>query len=103
MGHGHKFEDIGPPASFDQLPQPEGDWNQANAKKQSKYNMVLGASVLFFGATMAFVSKNERNSFISFGQSIRYNQQLTHFVIISLQMLKSEILFFNAFPPDTYE
>lgn len=61
MGHEYKFEDIGPPASFNQLPQPEGDWDTAHAKKQGKYNMILGAGALFFGATIAFVSEYERN------------------------------------------
>lgn len=53
--HGH-YEDIGPPASFNQLPQPEGDWQQNYEKKQQKYNGILGASALFFVGTFFFVS-----------------------------------------------
>lgn len=53
---GHHYEDIGPPASFNQLPQPEGDWAERHAKKQAKYNGILLASAAFFAATFAFVS-----------------------------------------------
>lgn len=54
-GHDH-YEDIGPPASFNQLPQPEGDWKEKQNKKQLKYNMILGASLAFFVGTFVFVS-----------------------------------------------
>lgn len=48
--------EIGPPASFNQLPQPEGDWAENHNKKQQKYNGILAASALFFVGTFAFVS-----------------------------------------------
>lgn len=53
--HGYG-NDIGPPASFNQLPQPEGDWSENHNKKQQKYNAVLAAAALFFAATFGFVS-----------------------------------------------
>lgn len=53
--HGH-YEDIGPKASYDQLPQPEGDWKQNHDQKQRKYNAILLGSALFFAGTFVFVS-----------------------------------------------
>lgn len=56
-GHDHyHYEDIGPPASYNQLPQPEGDWQEAYDKKQKKYNAFLGVSAAFFVGTIVFVS-----------------------------------------------
>lgn len=53
--HGH-YEGIGPPASYNQLPQPEGSWQENHKKKQMKYNAALAAAVLFFAGTFVFVS-----------------------------------------------
>lgn len=53
---GHHYEDIGPPASFNQLPQPEGDWKENHARKQRKYNAILLASATFLAFTFGFVS-----------------------------------------------
>ncbi|XP_031640984.1 uncharacterized protein LOC116352484 [Contarinia nasturtii] len=48
-------KDIGPPASFNQLPQPEGDWTDNHSKKQTKYNGILAGAALFFAATFGFM------------------------------------------------
>lgn len=53
--HGH-YEDIGPKASYNQLPQPEGDWKTKHDEKQTKYNAILLGSALFFAGTFVFVS-----------------------------------------------
>lgn len=52
----HSPTEIGPPASFNQLPHPEGDWTDNHNKKQTKYNAILAASAVFFAATFGFVS-----------------------------------------------
>lgn len=57
--HGPSPKEIGPPASFNQLPHPEGDWTESHGKKQTKYNAILAGSVLFFAATFGFVSTNK--------------------------------------------
>lgn len=38
------------------LPVPEGDWQEAHQKKQSKYNAVLAGSFLFFIGTFSYVN-----------------------------------------------
>lgn len=48
-------EDVGPPASFNHIPHPEGDWTENHAKKPKKYNMVLGGAAAFFVGTVLFV------------------------------------------------
>lgn len=55
MSSEYHYEDIGPPASFNQLPQPEGSWQENYNKKQNKYNAIMGASAAFFFGTLAFV------------------------------------------------
>lgn len=57
--HGHNDIDIGPPASFNQLPQPEGDWTENYNKKQQKYNGILAGAAVFFVATFTFVSQHQ--------------------------------------------
>ncbi|XP_055310153.1 uncharacterized protein LOC129573548 [Sitodiplosis mosellana] len=56
--HGPSPKEIGPPASFNQLPHPEGDWAENHNKKQSKYNAILAASALFFAATFGFMKQS---------------------------------------------
>lgn len=53
--HGH-YEGIGPPASYNQLPQPEGSWQENHDRQQIKYNATLIASAVFFAGTFIFVS-----------------------------------------------
>lgn len=55
MSSEYEYEDIGPPASFNQLPQPEGSWQENFQKKQAKYNTIMGASAAFLVGTLAFV------------------------------------------------
>lgn len=43
-------------ATFNDLPQPEENWEQANRKKQQKYNATLAASIVSFIATYFYVS-----------------------------------------------
>lgn len=45
------------PASFNDLPNPEGDWQDNYGKKQTKYNAALGASAAFFLGTIIYVSR----------------------------------------------
>lgn len=82
------------PGSLNDVPQPEGDWEENYHKKQSKYNAALAGAAIFFVGTLTYVS----NSF--------HFNCISNFKIISFsrsQILQSEVLFFNAFPPDTYE
>lgn len=60
--HGHSTKEIGPPASFNQLPHPEGDWAENHGKKQTKYNAIMAGSALFFAATFGFVSTSHHSS-----------------------------------------
>lgn len=104
FSHDHHFvsqKEIGPPASFNQLPQPEGDWTENHQKKQTKYNAVLAASVLFFAATFGFVSIHTN----SIQPNRVTSQSLTLFSISRslVQMKQSGIIYFNASAPDTYE
>lgn len=46
------------PASFNDLPIPEGDWQEAHQQQQSKYNAQLAGSVLFFVGIIAYVGFN---------------------------------------------
>lgn len=55
--HGPPVDEIGPPASFNQLPHPEGDWTENHGQKQKKYNLVLAAATAFFAGTVIFVSE----------------------------------------------
>lgn len=64
--HGPPVDEIGPPACFNQLPQPEGDWAELHAQKQKKYNLVLAAAAVFFTGTVVFVSEFEENIFNKF-------------------------------------
>lgn len=91
--HGYS-EDIGPPASFNQLPQPEGDWTDNHNKKQTKYNSALAASAVFFVATIAFVREHLLRIFI---HSSNNNS------MVLFQVKQSGIIFFNVRLPDTYE
>lgn len=77
------------------LPVPEGDWTEANQKKQAKYNITLGASFLFFVGTLSYVSAT-----------------LWAFAALSVikpifcccfQMKQSGIVNFNFYAPKTYE
>lgn len=53
----HHYRDpLERPPSYNDLPQPEGDWTDAYQKKQFKYNSILGASVAFLVGTIIFVS-----------------------------------------------
>merc|ERR1712170_143982 len=39
-------------SSVDFLPVPQGSWQEDFNKRNAKYNMMLGASLLFFGITI---------------------------------------------------
>lgn len=98
--HGPPVDEIGPPASFNQLPHPEGDWADNHAKKQRKYNLTLAASVVFFTGTLVFVSWiNQQIHLVS----LIFSDILTYLFCFIFQMKESGIIFFNASPPDTYE
>lgn len=43
------------PASFNDLPVPEGDWQEAHQQQQSKYNAQLAGSILLFVGIVAYV------------------------------------------------
>lgn len=42
--------------SFNDLPQPEGSWQENHDRKQQKYNAALGASIIGLVLTIAYVS-----------------------------------------------
>lgn len=44
------------PGSYNDLPNPEGDWRENYQKKQSKYNAALGGATAFLVATIVYVS-----------------------------------------------
>lgn len=98
--HGH-YEDIGPPASYNQLPQPEGDWQQNHDKKQAQYNAILLGSALFFAGTFVFVSLSPFQNEIRIFSAIQSKLIKTEFLLF--KMKQSGIIFWNAYPPDTYE
>lgn len=71
--HGYVSNGFGPPASFNQLPQPEGDWTENHQKKQSKYNAILAAAAVFFAGTFGFVStKTIKNTFSHIEHCFRF-------------------------------
>lgn len=45
------------PPSYNDLPQPEGDWQENYQKKQKKYNAFLGASIVALVGTITYVRK----------------------------------------------
>lgn len=92
--HGHHGDEIAPPASFNQLPNPEGDWTENHQKKQSKYNAVLGVAVAVFAGTVLFVS-TPRLQHVG-------HIALPHSALL-FQVKESGIIFFNAYLPETYE
>lgn len=102
--NGYPVDEIGPPASFNQLPQPEGDWAENHAAKQKKYNMILAASAAFLGGTLLFVSeKKDKQITFLFVNATELIFPLFSFCVSDFQMKQSGIIFFNACPPDTYE
>lgn len=44
------------PSSYNDLPQPEGSWEENYNNKQSKYNKFMGASALALVGTIIYVS-----------------------------------------------
>lgn len=101
--HGYS-SDIGPPASFNQLPQPEGDWTENYDKKQRKYNSILAASAVFFAATIGYVSTPSfvrrqllllcfyRLIFNWTDQWINFNANNFFFISISVEANRSDLL-----------
>lgn len=73
-------KEIGPPASFNQLPHPEGDWTENHQKKQTKYNAILAGAAVFFAATFGFVSIHTQNSNSIQPKRNRISSQLTYCV-----------------------
>lgn len=51
-----------PIQTVNDLPVPEGDWQEHHNAKNRKYNGVLAAGVVAFGVTLTLVSLN-RNTF----------------------------------------
>lgn len=44
------------PTTMDDLPVPEGDWQEKYQEKQSKYNAILAGSILLFAGVVGYVS-----------------------------------------------
>lgn len=51
-----KFKDGGEHATFNDVPIPQGCWKEANARRQSRYNMVLLSGLGAFVGSVIFVS-----------------------------------------------
>lgn len=95
--HGYKSDfEIGPPASFNQLPHPEGDWTENHQKKQTKYNSVLGGAAVFFAGTLLYVSIKCSHwiHFAIIKRTIDYNPLfLSHFSSQNLELSSSTQLY----------
>lgn len=51
-GSGHGNHRV---ASFNDLPVPEGDWQEHHQQKQARYNAQLAGSILLFAGVVAYV------------------------------------------------
>lgn len=77
------------PASYNDLPHPEGDWRENYNKKQSKYNATLAGATVFLVATIAYVSHFPLISIIPKIDFI--NWRVLHFVFAD-QRVRSFVL-----------
>lgn len=88
--------------SFNDLPQPEGSWQEKYNKEQSQYNGVLAASIAAFVATIAYVSSVVQLVFTKNSKQLLF-QINNLFIYICLQLKTSEVLFLNWAPPVHWE
>ncbi|XP_023297135.1 uncharacterized protein LOC111679772 [Lucilia cuprina] len=53
-----KFKDGGEHATFNDMPIPQGSWQEYNARRQNRYMMVFLSGIASFVASVIFVAKS---------------------------------------------
>lgn len=89
------------PACYNDLPQPEGPWENNYRKKQTKYNSFLGGAIVAFVGTIVYVSRQRNHAPASKLITIRLiaDQRLRRHL---LQRLPSRYLRISGSPFSSY-